>query len=138
MSEQDAQKAKLKVVIPEESEEFQVPGFAEAYAAFIDEDPSRKVEPNYLALAFLVIGGVMALIGAWNLLVGPASMASKALSAIGSLIMLAAVKLSGDAAGVSPAQYLAREYALFDDEGPLSEGYAPVKYLDEGKFRVKY
>lgn len=138
MAEQDAGKTKLKVVIPKWNEEFEVPGFAEAYEAFIGEDPSRKAQPDHVAFAVLVVGGAMALIGSLSLLVSPSSIGSKALSAIGSLIMLAAVALSRSSAGVSPGEYLASEYELFDNEGPLSKGYAPVKYLGEGKFRVKY
>lgn len=138
MPEQKVEKVKQKIIIPDEGDEFQVSGFYEAYEAFIDEDPSRRVQPNYPALAVCIMGGIMALVGSWNLLVGPPSMENKALSAIGTLVILAAAKLSGDAAGVSPRDYLAREYELFDGEGPLSKGYAPVKYLGEGKFRVKY
>lgn len=138
MPEQTIEKVKPKIVIPDEGDEFQVPGFSEAYEAFIGEDPSRRVEPNWPAFALCMVGGIMAFVGAWNLLVQPLSIENKALSSIGALIMLAAVKISRDAAGVSPRDYLALEYELLDDEGPLSEGYAPVKYLGEGRFRVKY
>lgn len=138
MPEQNSEKVKPKIVIPDEGDEFQVPGFSEAYDAFIDEDPSRIAESNWPGFALFMLGGIMALIGAWNLLVEPLSIENKALSSIGALIMLAAVKVSRDAAGVSPRDYLTREYELFDDEGPLIEGYAPVKYLGEDRFRVKY
>lgn len=140
MSEQKPERVRISIVIPEENEEFQVEGFAEAYEAFLCEDPSRRVQRDYFAYSIILVGSIMTMVGAWNLLVGPASSALgyKALSSVGALVSIVGAKIASDSAGVSPEAYLATEYDLFDNEGALNRGFSPVEYLGESKFRVKY
>ena len=62
---------------------------------------------------------------------------TKVAMAMGTLMLLFGSKLLTDARGVSPEQFLLKEYDLVEEGGVPIEGILSIKYLADSKFLVQ-